>query len=850
MASANEMNCAYVKLCESDDTNVCSTDTRTMSGNDAMATIASSQINTGCTLRATVTGDNFLLARGQCENDCNDCPSCAGYAIKQQAGTNYDCRLYTDDFYATVTTLSLSDATVHAQVGTDQDWAVVINKRHSQCVRAATDGCVWVKLKSDAVLPAPDACAITGDAPFTASECRTKCQNCDTCYGFVFGADYDANEAEKCYLYGKTALDNLFEPTDVNWLGLDTSDCSPGYKAQDAGWYRDSTVRVKVNTDPVTNLEEFQVQLLVRHPLPICTDYCAGVTCTASDDCHSVGTCDATTGVCSDPLKADDAVCDDGDASTGNDKCTAGTCAGVDLCAGVTCDQNDQCHDAGSCDPSTGNCVYPDKADDTVCDDTDAATTDDKCTAGVCAGIDKCAGVSCKASDVCHTAGECDKATGQCSNPNAADDTTCDDGDDDTNNDVCTAGVCAGENKCAGVTCLASDTCHTAGVCDSATGKCSNPEKADDSTCDDGDDGTGGDVCTAGVCAGEVISTTTPAVELGPTAATITAKVSFSTLPSFEIDNSFCEIAAKQASVSVSGIKCSKEAARRHKLRKLLASNFRITAEFPEDSSGLDKLKEDGFADTLKAAMQADSNFKNASSITVAIEFVEDDTTTEAPKKVVDEEKVKENDEALGEDKEDKALQEGGTIGAGVIAAIVVSVLLLAGGGVAFYMHTAKNKNPKSKGGNKLMVNPKDGGQHSRMQDNISRGKLMRQQSAKGDVHAINGLAEELRKMRMELQDMKHQAANEKQVVNEKNAVESDLQRMIKEHELEVAKLEKGLDDDKLKHREQLEKHRKAREQKAMEKREAKKKRASNISPAPGATSGSPKSQGALPPLV
>src|SRR5262249_19782342 len=39
------------------------------------------------------------------------------------------------------------------------------------------------------------------------------------------------------------------------------------------------------------------------------TDPCAGVTCTASDQCHVVGTCNPATGLCSNPVKPNGTVC-------------------------------------------------------------------------------------------------------------------------------------------------------------------------------------------------------------------------------------------------------------------------------------------------------------------------------------------------------------------------------------------------------------------------------------------------------------------------------------------------------------------------------------------------------------
>jgi hypothetical protein len=47
--------------------------------------------------------------------------------------------------------------------------------------------------------------------------------------------------------------------------------------------------------------------------------FCAGVTCTAVDQCHSAGTCNPATGVCSNPSKANGTSCNDGNACTQTD---------------------------------------------------------------------------------------------------------------------------------------------------------------------------------------------------------------------------------------------------------------------------------------------------------------------------------------------------------------------------------------------------------------------------------------------------------------------------------------------------------------------------------------------------
>src|SRR5207302_1941871 len=108
--------------------------------------------------------------------------------------------------------------------------------------------------------------------------------------------------------------------------------------------------------------------------------------------------------------------------------------AGVDLCANVSCTASDQCHVAGTCDHSSGKCSNPAVADGTPCNDGNVNTVNDKCTAGGCAGVDLCANVSCTASDQCHVAGTCDHSSGKCSNPAVADGTACNDGNVNTVN--------------------------------------------------------------------------------------------------------------------------------------------------------------------------------------------------------------------------------------------------------------------------------------------------------------------------------------------------------------------------------------------------------------------------------
>ena len=141
--------------------------------------------------------------------------------------------------------------------------------------------------------------------------------------------------------------------------------------------------------------------------------------------------------------------------------------------------------------------------DGTVCDDGNFCTISDQCVAGVCTpGLPKV----CQPLDQCHVAGVCNGATGSCSNPNKADGTTCNDGSLCTAVDSCQAGACVGGSP---TVCAALDQCHLAGTCVPATGLCPNPNAPDGTACNDGLVCTIGDACQAGVC--------TPTQTLSPT---------------------------------------------------------------------------------------------------------------------------------------------------------------------------------------------------------------------------------------------------------------------------------------------------------------------------------------------
>jgi hypothetical protein len=184
--------------------------------------------------------------------------------------------------------------------------------------------------------------------------------------------------------------------------------------------------------------------------------------------------------------------CTDGNSCTTADTCQAGACKPG---TAVVCKASDQCHSAGVCDRATGLCSNPAQVDGTTCDDGDKCTQTDTCQAGVCSGANP---VPCVASDACHVAGTCVPATGACTNPPAPDGTSCNDQNACTATDTCQTSVCVGSNA---PVCPPLDQCHV-GVCDPVSGVCGFQPAANGTACDDGNACTSGDTCQSGVCGG------------------------------------------------------------------------------------------------------------------------------------------------------------------------------------------------------------------------------------------------------------------------------------------------------------------------------------------------------------
>ncbi|MFT5429444.1 MAG: putative repeat protein (TIGR01451 family), partial [Myxococcota bacterium] len=184
--------------------------------------------------------------------------------------------------------------------------------------------------------------------------------------------------------------------------------------------------------------------------------------CTSGDVCSS-GVCAGTPVDCDDSEACTTDVCDsiggcvsinnsdscnDGTLCTTDDRCASGSCGGTTL----SCDDSNLCT-SDSCSAG-GGCA---NANNTVaCEDGDACTAPDACAGGSCAGG---SAVDCDDNNLC-TTDICNEAAGCISINNEG---SCDDLDACTRGDSCSAGGCAGVDTCEGGGACAVGVCTCAG---------------------------------------------------------------------------------------------------------------------------------------------------------------------------------------------------------------------------------------------------------------------------------------------------------------------------------------------------------------------------------------------------
>ena len=150
---------------------------------------------------------------------------------------------------------------------------------------------------------------------------------------------------------------------------------------------------------------------------------CAGtpIDCTALDGQCGLGTCEEGTGACIVTPVPDQTPCNDDNVCSGQDQCVSGQCTGA-----------------------VSLCVCADKAAGDACDDGNPCTESSVCVEGeammVCSGTPK----DCSALDGDCVLGVCEAETGECTSVQRPDGTMCDDADACSELDSCTAGACAG----------------------------------------------------------------------------------------------------------------------------------------------------------------------------------------------------------------------------------------------------------------------------------------------------------------------------------------------------------------------------------------------------------------------
>lgn len=237
---------------------------------------------------------------------------------------------------------------------------------------------------------------------------------------------------------------------------------------------------------------------------------CDEVTCPPAPVCRLPGVC--YRGNCSFPAEDDLTPCDDGNPLTDDDQCIDASCQGINYCDGVVCEPLSQCHTASTCAHGVCSLSLP-KKNGTDCDDGDLATDRDQCLGGVCRGEYLCQtlGVTCAqpALGSCYDFVEC--ANGRCP-PFAlkAVNSSCDDQDEATVDDRCTAtGDCLGIDLCKvnNITCATElGQCQTALSC--FQGLCPTLNKKNGLDCDDDNPATDRDQCRDGVCRGVLLCQT------------------------------------------------------------------------------------------------------------------------------------------------------------------------------------------------------------------------------------------------------------------------------------------------------------------------------------------------------
>ena len=221
-----------------------------------------------------------------------------------------------------------------------------------------------------------------------------------------------------------------------------------------------------------------------------------GTSCQPEDKCLEAGSCND--GACLSDVARN---CDDGNG------CTVDSCEPAVGClttpdSGSSCDDGELCTKGDVCDG--GVCTA---GPTTVCDDGNACTADDACdpATGECvfAAVE-----ACDDDNYCTDGDACDPATGDCvgtTRPicSCDDDAYCqqfDDGDLCNGLYTCHGGVCEPDPTTV-VDCQQPESDCQVAVCVADTGACQQLPVEDGAACEDGDLCTIHDKCAEGACA-------------------------------------------------------------------------------------------------------------------------------------------------------------------------------------------------------------------------------------------------------------------------------------------------------------------------------------------------------------
>jgi hypothetical protein len=219
----------------------------------------------------------------------------------------------------------------------------------------------------------------------------------------------------------------------------------------------------------------------------IVTDACHTSVCNEGMFEGPIGTCIvvAETGL----------PCDDGEFCTTQDTCEDGICVGgpQNTCGIVA----DVCQEV-LCDEASLICSTMTSDDGIDCDSGNLCVVGAQCLNGLCIGTtDDC--FFAPVPNECHNA-VCNPMNGLCEPVVGNEGTSCTD-----INDLCTVGKACSAGVCIGGTpkvCTQLDVGCQFGVCDGVTGQCVPQSLNDNDPCDDFNDCTVGELCTAGVCGG------------------------------------------------------------------------------------------------------------------------------------------------------------------------------------------------------------------------------------------------------------------------------------------------------------------------------------------------------------